>query len=151
MVAAAVKLIAMSPELVTVIVKTTVSPTVANVFSWDTSGYHQNSTRGDLRLEHKLAKSWVLGLDYSAEWRQGSPPLGGVTDASVQSDNLSQMLGFDARASGGAKWASYLGATYNLDTTDIYRCSRRRCPDTHSTVGQHRQQIPIRTSARGNS
>lgn len=90
--------------------RTTLSPILTNVYSWDTTGYRENSLRGDLRLEHQFKPSLNLGLDYSAELRDGSG----------EGDGLSQVLGLDLRASHGAKWDSYLTSTYQIEDSGLY-------------------------------
>lgn len=90
--------------------KTRLLPQVTNVFSWDSSGYRENSLRGEVRLEHGFTNSVRGGLEYSAEWRQGYTPTEGVE----------QVVGLDLRANHGSKWISYLTSTYNLTKTDTY-------------------------------
>ncbi|MHB8994170.1 MAG: Ig-like domain-containing protein [Armatimonadota bacterium] len=90
--------------------RTDLQPSISNVYSWDTTGYSQNSLRGELRLNHRFSNTLNLGLDYSAEYRDG--------DASAP--GLSQVLGLDLRASHGSKWYSYLTSTYEIDSGDTY-------------------------------
>jgi hypothetical protein len=90
--------------------RTQLEPAISNVYSWDTTGYNQNSLRGELRLDHRFSNSLNLGLDYSAEYRSG--------DASET--GLSQVLGLDLRASHRGKWSSYLTSTYELESGDTY-------------------------------
>lgn len=89
---------------------TRVSPLITNVYAWDTGGFHENSLRGQMRMDHEFRPSFAVGLNYSAEWRQGNPATAG----------LQQILGFDARANRAQRWASYLSATYNITNSDLY-------------------------------
>lgn len=90
--------------------KTSVSPMVTNIYTWDTGGYHENSMRAQIRLDHRVKPSFIMGLDYSAEWREGTG----------NNNGLSQLLGFDARANQSDKWTSYLSATYDITRDDMY-------------------------------
>lgn len=92
--------------------KTRVQPMITNTFSWDTSGYQSNSLRGELRFDHEIHRNFNLGLDYSAELRNGS--------ADGTQDGWSQMLGFDLRANHAAKWLTYLNSTYEIEDGDLY-------------------------------
>lgn len=90
--------------------KTHLSPLLTNVYSWDTGGYHENAMRGQVRLDHQILPTFSVGLDYSAEWRQGFEPTAG----------FDQVLSLDARASQPDKWMSYLAASYDISNTDTY-------------------------------
>lgn len=91
--------------------RTTLSPMLSNVYSWDTTGYSENSLRADLRLDHQFKPGLSLGFDYGAELQSGSD--------SSQS-GLSQVVGLDLRASHGAKWSSYLSSTYQIEDAGLY-------------------------------
>lgn len=90
--------------------KTKLEPQISNLFSWDTSGAARNSLRTDLRLEHQFQPTFLMGLDYSAEWQTS-------TDKDTK---LQQLVGLDLRANQGARWASFLSATYDLSRSDLY-------------------------------
>ncbi len=92
--------------------KTHFSPVLTNVYAWDSGGYHENSLRAQLRLDHEVKQAFTLGLDYSAEWQQGNS--GG--------DGFDHSVGFNARASQAEKWATYFTATYDLTESDLYGC-----------------------------
>jgi len=90
--------------------KTTMAPELTNIFSWDSSGFAENSMRADMRLEHRVRPSFIIGVDYGAEWRQGS----------TARDGLQQVLALDMRANHGSKWSSFLTANYDLTRSDLY-------------------------------
>lgn len=90
--------------------RSTLSPILTNVYSWDTTGYNENSLRGELRFDHRFKQNLNLGMDYSTELRTGSGP----------STGLHQILGLDLRANHGAKWDSYLTGTYQIDDGGLY-------------------------------
>ncbi|MEI6500038.1 MAG: Ig-like domain-containing protein [Armatimonadota bacterium] len=90
--------------------KTTLQPSVSNVFDWDPDGNRENNLRAELRLDHKLRPSCSLGLDYSAEFTSGN----------TSTNGLSQVLALDLRANHGSKWQSYLNGNYGLENGDLY-------------------------------
>jgi len=90
--------------------KTTLQPTIANVFDWDPDGNSENSLRADLRLDHQVRPDFAVGLDYAAE----------LTTGNISPNGLRQTLGFDLRANHGSKWLSYLNGNYRLDSGDLY-------------------------------
>jgi hypothetical protein len=89
---------------------TRVAPVLTNVYAWDTGGYHEDILRGQVRLDHEFRRTFAVGVNYSAQLRQGNP----------QTTGLQQILGFDARANQAERWASYLSATYNITNNDLY-------------------------------
>ncbi|MBU0607778.1 MAG: Ig-like domain-containing protein [Armatimonadetes bacterium] len=89
---------------------TRVSPMITNIYSWDTGGYRENSVRGQVRMDHQFARTFSVGLNYSAELRSGNPTTSG----------LRQLVGVDARANQAQRWASYLSGTYDITSSDLY-------------------------------
>lgn len=91
--------------------KTSLTPQLTNIYSWDTGGYGVNSMRAEVRLDHDFNRDFGLGLDYSSEWRKG--------DYRYPSD-WSQSLGFDFRGHSGSRWYTYVSSTYDLTNSDLY-------------------------------
>ncbi len=85
------------------------TPTVSNVYSWDTADYSANNARGGLRLRKYFGRSADLYVNYSTEYASG--------DAYHQ--GWRQMLSTDVRASAN-KWATYLSASWDLTDDSTY-------------------------------
>ncbi len=88
---------------------TSLTPSVSNLFAWDTGGYRYESLRGELRLRHIVSSSVSFGLTYEARLTSGD-----------YSKGLEHVFGFDGRWYGGRKWHTYLTSTYEVPSDEVY-------------------------------
>ncbi len=84
-------------------------PSLSNLFTWDTSGYRQNSLRGELTLREVVSSDVSAWLSYQAQLTSGD-----------NADGYEHLVNLDLRAYHGANWSSYLTGTYDLTDTDLY-------------------------------
>jgi len=89
--------------------RTTLRPSVSNLFVWDTSGYRYESVRGELAMRSVVSSNASVGLAYQAQYTSGDDGRG-----------YEHLLNLDASAYRGALWQSYLTATYELDDSNTY-------------------------------
>ncbi len=87
-----------------------VTPSLSNVYSWDTGNYGANILRADVRSTRDFKSGAHLGLDYTMQYRGGSGTSKGV-------DHL---LALDASLSHGKKWSSYFNASWDMTAGDTY-------------------------------
>jgi hypothetical protein len=107
---------------------TSLTPTLTNVFTWDTSPFEGNNLNGQLRLDNSVPNKYDLDLLYSASYLSGDltqievPAQGGsgTQIALVAQPALQQILTTDLRLYHGKKWMIYLTGEKDLDTSDWY-------------------------------
>jgi len=88
---------------------TTLTPTLSNLFAWDTTGYRYDSVRGELALRTVISSQAVIGLSYQAQYSSGDDGRG-----------FEHLLDLSFNAYRGSIWQTYLAATYQLDDGDTY-------------------------------
>lgn len=89
--------------------RTTLTPTISNLFAWDTGGYRRESIRGQLRLRRVISSSASMRLSYTPQFTSGDSSRG-----------LEHLFGLHVRWYHGARWHSYLSGTYELPDDDAY-------------------------------
>lgn len=87
-----------------------VTPSITNVYSWDTGEYSSNSAKGQLRMAKRLGSRGRLGLNYYLGYRSGDTSRPGIN----------QSLGLDFSLSHGAKWSGFLNGTWDMTVGDTY-------------------------------
>jgi hypothetical protein len=90
--------------------RTTLTPSLANIFAWNTSPYHANNLRSELRLDHSFGDSLDFTLRYAADHTSG--------DSSVT--GWQQFLTSELHAYHGQKWMAYVSGSLQLDSGDWY-------------------------------
>jgi len=85
------------------------TPSISNVYSWDTADYSANSVRGSLRSRQRFGDSVDLYIDYSAEYASGD----------AYRDGWRQVLFTDLRVYGD-RWSAYLSGSRDLTENDTY-------------------------------
>ncbi len=84
--------------------KTTLRPSLTNLYTWDTDGFRANNISGRLWLKHNFSDSMWGNLSYNAEYTSGDAFYTGWR----------QVLGLDVQAQHGGKWDAYLNSSYDL-------------------------------------
>jgi hypothetical protein len=90
--------------------KTRLTPSLSNVYGWDTSGYASNALRAGLRLDRQLGNQSRAGLNYTASHRSGD----------VTADGWSHLLAADATISHGVRWDLSLNGSWDISDGDTY-------------------------------
>ncbi len=88
---------------------TSITPSVSNLFSWDTSGYTRNSLRSELRLRHIFSSETSMNAAYQGEWIDG----GG-------SSEYRQLVSLYLRTFYGRKMSGYLTTNYDIGRDRLY-------------------------------
>jgi hypothetical protein len=89
---------------------TRVTPSVSEVYAWNTANFHANSARAQVRISQELGRQASLGLTYYLTHRAGdTEPVG-----------FSHMLGVDATASRPGRWTGSLAGTWDVTRGDTY-------------------------------
>jgi len=89
--------------------RTSITPSISNLFTWDTTGYQQNSLRGELRLRQVVTSDKSLGLSYQGQLTSGDG-----------AEGYEHLVNLDLRAYHGTRWSSYLTSTYDLSDEELY-------------------------------
>lgn len=89
--------------------RTSITPALSNLFTWDTAGYQQNSVRGELRLRQVFTSDKSIWVSYQGQLTSGD-----------DSDGYEHLVNLDLRAYHGTRISSYATATYNLTDDDLY-------------------------------
>lgn len=84
-------------------------PSLSNLFTWDTSGYQQNSLRGELSLRETISSDVSAWLSYQGQLTSGD-----------NADGYEHLVNLDLRAYHGASWSSYFTGTYDLTDEELY-------------------------------
>jgi|LSQX01.1.fsa_nt_gb hypothetical protein len=85
------------------------TPSVSNLFSWNTAGFNHNSLRGELRYRQIVSSDKSIYLSYQGQLSSGS-----------LSDDFRHAVNVDLRAWHGRKVSSYLTTTYDLSRSEFY-------------------------------
>ena len=88
---------------------TTLTPSLSNLFVWDTGGYHYESVRGELAMRRVISSNASMGLSYEAQYTTGDGARG-----------FEHLLSFNGSVYRGQLWHSYLMATYELEDANTY-------------------------------
>ena len=119
---------------------TSLTPTLTNVFTWDTSPFEGNNLNGQLRLDNSRTDKYDFDLMYSASYLSGDlaqtvvpaqsgtgPGTGtggtgtGTTPVTVTTNTpLQQILSTDLHIYHGKKWMLDVSGERDLDTSDWY-------------------------------
>ncbi|MGD9494834.1 MAG: hypothetical protein AB7Y46_00860 [Armatimonadota bacterium] len=89
--------------------RSSLTPALSDLFTWDTAGYQHNSLRGELRLRHVFTSDKSLWLSYQGQLTSGS-----------DADGYEHLVNLDLRAYHGDRWASYFSGTYDLTDSELY-------------------------------
>lgn len=89
--------------------RTWLTPSVSNVYAWDTADFSANSARGGLRWQHDFSDSAYMDLDYSAEYAAGD----------AYRDGWRQIVSTDLRVF-SPRWHAYLNGSWDLTDSDVY-------------------------------
>ncbi len=89
--------------------RTSLTPTLRNTFTWDTSGFQHNSLRGELSLRQIVSSDKSFRVSYEGQLSSGD-----------QSDGYRHLLNLDVRAYHGLNLTSYLTGTYDLTEDEFY-------------------------------
>jgi len=89
--------------------RTTLRPSISNLFLWDTSGYRYESIRGELAMRQIISSEASMGLSYGAQYTTGDNARG-----------YEHLLNLNASVYHGNRWQSSLMATYELQDADTY-------------------------------
>ncbi len=89
--------------------RTSLTPSLTDVFTWDTGGYRYNSLRAELRLRHIVSSNKSVNLAYQGEMTSGD-----------NDDGYRQTVNLDLRAHHGRKLSSYLTTTYDISDEQFY-------------------------------
>lgn len=89
--------------------RTSITPALSNLFTWDTSGYLQNSVRGELRLRQVFSSDKSMWLSYQGQLTSGD-----------DADGYKHLLNLDLRAYHGRRISGYGTATYDLSDDELY-------------------------------
>ncbi len=89
--------------------RTSVRPSLSNLFTWDTSGFQQNSLRGELSLREVFSSDVSGWLSYQGQLTSGD-----------NADGYEHLVNLDLRAYHGAQWSSYFTGTYDLTDEELY-------------------------------
>lgn len=90
--------------------QTRLTPSLSNVYGWDSKGYSSNSLRAGLRLDRDLGSQSRVGLNYTATRRSGDGPATG----------WKHLLAADASFNHGTKWDLSLNGSWDLTDGDTY-------------------------------
>jgi hypothetical protein len=89
---------------------TNLTPSLSNVFTWDTSPSHANNLRGEVRLDRSFGERLDLNLRYSANHLSGE----------LAQTGWQQILTSELHAYHGTKWMIYASGEKDLDSSDWY-------------------------------
>ncbi len=89
---------------------TRLTPSLSNVFTWDTSPFHGNNLRGEVRLDQSFGERLDVNLRYSANHLSGGLPQTG----------WQQLLASELHAYHGTKWMLYATGEKDLDSSNWY-------------------------------
>ena len=89
--------------------RTSLTPALSELFTWDTSGYQQNSLRGELRLRQVFSSNLSAYLSYQGQLTSGD-----------NAEGYEHLVNLNLRAYHGRRWSSYLTSSYNLSNEDLY-------------------------------
>jgi len=89
--------------------RTSLTPSLSNLFVWDTSGYRYESVRGELELRRIISSQASMGLSYQAQFSAGDDGRG-----------FEHLVDLNLSMYRGSIWQTYLTATYQLDDADAY-------------------------------
>lgn len=89
--------------------RTSVSPSISNLFAWDTSGYARNSLRGELRMRHIVSSDMSINASYTGRYTSGDAASG-----------YSHLLNLDLRAYYGRDISSYVTTSYDIGDERFY-------------------------------
>lgn len=90
--------------------RTRVTPSITEVYAWDTDDFHANNARLQLRVSHDIGRQAFTGLTYYLTHRAGDAGTPG----------FSHLVGFDANASRAGRWNSSLNATWDISQGDTF-------------------------------
>ena len=86
--------------------RTFLTPSVSNIYSWNSPWLQTNTLRSELRLDHSFGRSADLSLSYAAQLSSGD----------LVSDGWDQLLNLDAAYTHADKWM--LSGSASADVTD---------------------------------
>ncbi len=89
--------------------RTSVTPSLSNLYTWDTEGYAQNSLRGELRLRQIVSSDKSLTFSYQAGLTSGDADRG-----------FEHAVDLNLRAYHGRDISSYVTTTYDLSDKEFY-------------------------------
>lgn len=89
---------------------TNLTPSFSNVFTWDTSPFHGNNLRGEVRLDRSFGEALDLNLRYSASHLSGD----------LLQTGWQQVVSTELRAYHGRQWMIYGTAEKHLDSSSWY-------------------------------
>lgn len=90
--------------------RTRVTPSLTEVYAWDTTNFHANNARAQIRLSQELGRQSSLGFTYYLTHRSGDAGTPG----------FGHQVGFDANASRAGKWNSSMSGTWDISRGDTY-------------------------------
>ncbi len=90
-----------------------VTPSLSELFAWNTDGETQNSLRGELSLRQPLGSGSSVALRYTAEYASGSSPY-------LYQKGFNQQLSLNYSSFGSERWSTFLNATHDLTDRDLY-------------------------------
>lgn len=90
--------------------RTRLTPSLAEVYAWDTSEYSANSLRARLRLDHEFGAGASLGLNYYLAYRNGDTSRPGAN----------HLLGLNFTLNHGSLWNLYSNGTWDVTAGDTY-------------------------------
>lgn len=89
--------------------RTSLTPRLSNLFTWDTGGYQQNSLRGELELRQIVSSDKSVRLSYQAQLTSGD-----------NAEGYEHLVNLNLRAYHGRRFRSYLSSTYDLSDEELY-------------------------------
>ncbi len=90
--------------------RTRVTPSLTNVYSWDTGDYGSNSARAQLHLAQEFGPSTRLNLNYYLAYRNGDTTQRGADHS----------LGLDFSFLPAARWNAALNGTWDMTVGNTY-------------------------------
>ncbi|MFW5868809.1 MAG: hypothetical protein ACOCX2_13380, partial [Armatimonadota bacterium] len=89
--------------------RTSIVPSVSNLYSWDTAGYARNSLQAELRLRQIVSSDKSLSFSYRGELTSGD-----------DDEGYRQSVSLNLRAYHGRRVSSYATTTYDISDGEFY-------------------------------
>ncbi|MEA3400946.1 MAG: Ig-like domain-containing protein [Armatimonadota bacterium] len=89
--------------------RTSLRPSVSDLFTWDTGGFQRNSLRGELQLRQVVSSDKSIRLSYQGQFTSGD-----------EAEGYEHLLNLDVRAYHGLNLSSFMTGTYDLSDDELY-------------------------------
>ncbi len=96
--------------------KTSLTPSISNVFSWDTASRQSNIARAQLMLRHQVMDGVTANVRYGLEHRSGTNRF----YSSASDSPINQQVSLNVSAYRSKTWDAYANANYGITNESLY-------------------------------